>query len=151
MTSWIKVKGIVTVGHGVASGKSSSHRFPQGTIRMQAPFFAERGLSLKGYFMGTLNLSITPKEYQIKQPRFTFRDVKWSPDSPAEDFSFCDCRVVLDNQKVMNGLIYYPHPETKPEHFQDPDILEILVGFIESLSYGDELLIEVNEEQIAIV
>ncbi|MEM0980593.1 MAG: hypothetical protein AAGH78_09985, partial [Cyanobacteria bacterium P01_H01_bin.58] len=115
-----------------------------------APFFAERGLSLEGYFMGTLNLSIAPREYQIKRPRLTLRDVKWSLDSPAEDFSFCDCRVVSDNDGVVDGLIYYPHPETKPEHFQDPDILEILVGFVKNLAYGDELLIEVNAEQVSI-
>jgi hypothetical protein len=47
-------------------------------------------------------------------------------------------------------LIYYPHPETKPEHFQFPDILEIITFPIDDLKYGDELIIEVDRQQIDI-
>ncbi|CDN16785.1 hypothetical protein RintRC_4485 [Richelia intracellularis] len=51
---------------------------------------------------------------------------------------------------MLTGLIYYPHPETKPEHFQSPDVLEILTGYIDNLHYGDELTLEVNSQQIKI-
>jgi hypothetical protein len=45
--------------------------------------------------------------------------------------------------------LYYPHPETKPEHFQPPDILEIITSFISGLKYGDELVIEVDAQQMS--
>lgn len=148
--SWTVFKGIVTKGHGVASGQAQNPRFPAGTLSLQAPFFAEQGLSLDRYFLGTLNLSIAPKAYTVKQPTWTFRNVRWSADSPPEDFSFFDCRILLEGAHIQEGLIYYPHPETKPEHFQSPDILEVLTGFIEDLHYGDEVNLAVNESQLAI-
>lgn len=51
---------------------------------------------------------------------------------------------------VVNGLIYYPHPETKPEHFQPPDILEFIGAFIPNLYYDDQITIEVDFNQIEV-
>lgn len=149
--SWIVARGIVTQGHGVASGQARNPRFPQGTLKLQKPLFKAQGFSLEGYFLGTINLSISPRRYRVKQPKATFKNVDWSSDSPPEDFSFFDCRVLLDAGKKQPGLIYYPHPETKPEHFQSPDILEVLTDFIQDLSYGDELTLEINGEQMEII
>ncbi|BAZ40882.1 hypothetical protein NIES4101_68430 [Calothrix sp. NIES-4101] len=151
MKDWIQIKGIVKKGYGVASGKSGNPRFPQGTIEMQKPFFREQGLDLDAYFSGTLNVSIYPYKYEIKQPKYTFRNVKWSPHEPAEDFSFFNCQILLNTGKLLSGLIYYPHPETKPEHFQSPDILEIMTPFISGLQYGDECILEVKSQQINII
>jgi hypothetical protein len=47
-------------------------------------------------------------------------------------------------------LIYYPHPETKPEHFQSPDLVEIIAFPLEDLNDGDKLMMEVDTEQITI-
>lgn len=150
MSEWIQVKGFVKKGHGVASGKSRNPRFPEGTIEMQKPFFYERGLKLDDYFPGTINLSISPYRYEIKHSKYTFKNIKWSPNDPAEDFSFFDCRISLNTGQVLSGLIYYPHPETKTEHFQSSDILEIITPFISGLKYGDELIVEVDSQQINI-
>ena len=150
MVDWIQVKGKVKQGYGVASGKSGDPRFPKGTLELQKPLFHERRLNLDGYYLGTINLSIAPYQYEIKDPKCTFRQVKWSPENPAEDFSFFDCRIVTDSNHRLNGLIYYPHPETKPEHFQSPDIVEIITFPLEDLNDGDELMIEVNSEQMTI-
>ena len=150
MNNWIQVKGIVKAGHGVAYGQSSDPRFPEGTIAMQKACFQEQGLNLDGYYLGTINLSIAPHQYKVKQAKYTFKQVKWSNNDPAEDFSFFDCRIIVGNQQAIKGLIYYPHPETKPEHFQPPDILEIMSLFIPNLNYDDELIIEVNSQQIEI-
>jgi hypothetical protein len=150
MSDWIKVKGCIKKGYGVASGQAQNPRFPQGTIEMQKPFFRELGLDLSAYFPGTINLSIAPCKYEIKQAKYTFRQVKWSPNDPAEDFSFFDCQMILEPDRVFNGLIYHPHPETKPEHFQSPDILEILAPFIGVLNYGHELILAVNSQQLKI-
>lgn len=150
MSDWVQVKGFVEKGYGVASGKSGNPRFPEGTIEMQKPVFRKLGLNLDEYFMGTINLSISPQRYEIKSAKYTFKDVKWSPNDLAEDFSFFDCRILINGNRKLNGLIYYPHPETKPEHFQSPDILEIITSFISDLRYGDELIIEVDSQQLNI-
>ncbi len=150
MCSWLRVNGIVKQGHGVASGRSGDPRFPNGTIAMQKPFFKERGLDLDRYFPGTINVSIDPYKYAIVRAKYTFRDVKWASAAPSEDFSFFDCRLLLNNGTKLAGLIYYPHPDTKPEHFQDPDILEIMTELIQGLEYGDKLIVEMDELQIDI-
>ncbi|MGD1866495.1 MAG: hypothetical protein ACFB0D_18240 [Phormidesmis sp.] len=150
MDNWIRVNGWVKAGHGVASGKSGDPRFPAGTLAMQKPMFRKLGLSLDNYFMGTLNIAIAPHSYEIIEAKHTFRNVKWSPTEPTEDFSFFDCRVVLNNAEKVNGLIYYPHPETKPEHFQPADILEVITPFISNLTYECEVVIEVDPQQLQI-
>lgn len=151
MNNWIQVKGVVVQGYGVASGQSQDTRFPQGTIALQKPFFRDRGLELDNYFSGTLNVSISPVRYEIKSARYLFRNLKWAADSPAEDFSFFDCRIHLSYGIILEGLIYYPHPETKPEHFQPPDLLEIMAPYISQLKYGDELMLEVKPQQMNLV
>ena len=146
---WISVTGQIESGYGVASGRAGDPRFPQGTLAMQRPFFAQLGLELGDYFLGTLNLSIAPHRYKIKQAKYTFRQVRWSDAAPAEDFSFFDCRLKLGFKPACNGLIYYPHPETKPEHFQSPTTLEVMTGWISGLRSGDWVQLEVDPQQIS--
>lgn len=148
----IRLKAIVVKGHGVASGKSLDPRFQGGTIAMQKPAFQRLGLDLGEYYSGTLNLSIAPLEYKIKQATYTFKNVSWSRAAPPEDFSFFDCRLLYGQAQTTaaEGLIYFPHPETKPQHFQPADVLEVLTAYIEDLSYGAELLLELNDEQITV-
>jgi hypothetical protein len=150
MTNWVLFQGKVKKGYGVASGKAKDPRFPKGTIEIQKPFFQELGLDLSQYFTGTINISIAPHKYEIKQAKYTFRNIKWSTNEPSEDFSFCDCQIFLNTGELQPGLIYYPHPETKPEHFQTPDTLEIITFLISDLKYGDELTIGVDSQQINI-
>ena len=151
MRRWTPVKGIVSRGYGVASGYSGDPRFPNGTIEMQRPVFQSLGLDLTNYFMGTVNVAIAPQKYKTKSAKHTFRNVEWSPTEPAEDFSFFDCRILTGKDKRISGLVYYPHPETKPEHFQSPDTLEVMAPFISGLKYGDELTLEVDSQQLEIL
>lgn len=159
MTEWIQVQCTIVQGHQIASGQANDPQFPGGTLRMQHAAFAQRGLDLSGYFPGTLNLSIHPHCYEVKQSVHTFRNVTWADHRPPEDFSFFDCRVIQTGQKAMSaqkvsthaGLIYYPHPDTKPMHFQSSDILEVLMPFIDGLNYGDTVLLELNSTQIRIL
>ena len=150
MKNSIKVKGTIKKGYGVASGRGGDKRFPKGTIEMQKPFFYQQGLDLEPYFSGTLNISISPHQYLVKQAKYTFKNLKWAEKEPAEDFSFFDCMILLKNGEMKEGLIYYPHPETKPEHFQAADILEIITFKIDDLNYGDEVILEVDSQQIEI-
>ncbi len=147
---WTRIEGNVTAGHGVASGQADDPRFPGGTIALQTPFFRHRGLDFSVFHPGTLNVAIAPGRYSVKRARATFRGVKWSPLVPAEDFSFFDCRVVTADGDERQGLIYYPHPETKPEHFQAPDVLEVLTSYIEGLGIGDAVTLIVDDEQMEI-
>lgn len=133
MTNWIQIEGLVKRGYGVTSGQGQDPRFPKGTITMQKPFFQELGLDLNHYFPGTINISIAPRICEIKQAKYTFRNVRWSAE-PAEDFSFFDCQIWLKQGEPYSGFIYYPHPDTKPEHFQTPDTLEIITSFISELT-----------------
>jgi hypothetical protein len=151
MRNWVQIDGIVQAGYGVASGKSSDVRFPQGTLALQKPLFADQGLNLDHYFLGTINVSIYPHQYIIKRSKYTFRNVNWAVNEPAEDFSFFDCRITLDHGTPIEGLIYYPHPETKPEHFQAPEVLEIMTPWIQNLNYGDHVILEVDRTQIDIL
>ena len=140
----------IVPGHRVASGLNGNPRFPGGTLRMQTPHFRELGLDLTAFHTGTLNVSISPLRYTVVQPRLTFRQVQWHPTEPVEDFSFFDVRLVLSASASIDGFIYYPHPETKPTHFQQADVLELLLPFIEGLTYDSIVTLEINTTQLLI-
>ena len=135
-------------GHRVASGLNGDARFPGGTLRMQFPHFLALGLDLRSFHLGTLNVSIAPLGYQVVKPRHTFTQVKWHPTEPAEDFSFFDVQVIRSDTPPVSGLIYFPHPDTKPEHFQQPDVIELLLPFVKGLRYGMALSLEVPTAQM---
>ncbi|MFO1486784.1 MAG: hypothetical protein U1F71_25720 [Verrucomicrobiaceae bacterium] len=142
------IPAIIVQGHRVASGLNGNPKFPGGTLRMQMPYFAALGLDLSAYYPGTLNVSIAPLCYRVGTPRRTFRQLKWHPEDPAEDFSFFDVTVHRDNAPPVNGWIYFPHPDTKPTHFQKPEVLELLLPWMEGLAYGTHIHLEVSPEQM---
>jgi hypothetical protein len=148
--AWLAVPGRVVRGHRVASGLAPDSPYPRGTIEMQLPFFRALGLDLTPYFPATLNVSIAPLTFQMLAPEHTFRYVAWTDRHPPEHFSFSCCRVHF-NEQCYAGWVYYPHPETKQRHFQNPSLLEILAPHISDLSYGDRLSVTVNLREIAIV
>ena len=137
-------------GHRVASGLNGNPKFPGGTLRMQWPFFKELGLDLSAFYPGTLNVSIAPMSYRVVRARHTFRALKWHPEDAAEDFSFFDVTVHREDAVPVKGWIYFPHPETKPVHFQKPDVLELLLPWSQGLGYGMKIRLEVPAEQMMI-
>src|SRR5262245_48411380 len=137
MTSWQSLNVRVIPGYKVASGLNSDPRFPGGTLRMQAPFFRKLGFELDNYHGGTINVSLAPHVYRVLQAPITFRQVKWHPTEPAEDFSFFDVRLVRPGGSIVEAKVYYPHPETKPEHFQQPDTLELLFPYLEGITVNE--------------
>ena len=140
----------VVPGHQVASGNNGDPRFPGGTIRMQMPHFKNLGLDLSACFPGTINVSIAPCCYEVIAPRWTLKRVKWHPTEPEEDFSFFDVDVITGGGQRVTGWIYHPHPETKPEHFQQADVLELLLPHVEGLAYGTRLQLVTDVTQIRI-
>jgi hypothetical protein len=143
----MKISGILLQGYRVAS--SPSKDYPYGTLEKQRPFFAAQGLDLSQYFNGTLNIDIRPFEFKPRRPRFTFHHVAWTDLHPPEHFSFSRCTVVF-RQADYDGWVYYPHPETKLRHFQNPSLLEVIALPIADIQYGDHVDVHVNEEELEI-
>jgi len=143
---WISIHGIVVEGYRVASGPSKD--YPYGALDRQRPIFKSHGLDLDGYFNGTLNIDIHPFTFTMEKPEFTFHYVEWTDLHPPEHFSFSRCKVVFKGIEY-DGWVYYPHPETKLRHFQDPSLLEVIAYPIPEIKYGDEINVLVNPDEIA--
>jgi hypothetical protein len=129
--------GIVVRGHGVASGSSGDPRFPEGTLRLQFPIFESLGADLNGFHPGSINVHIDTW-MTLGEPSHLFRKVDWHPDVPSEDFSLWHVR--LRHRGIeWPAMVYRPHPETKPEHHQPHNVIELIAPFIAGLRYGDEV------------
>ncbi len=144
---WITVPGVVERGYKVASGQATDSPYPGGALEMQLPFFAKLGLDLFSFYRATLNISIRPYTFTVRNPEFTFRQVEWTTRHPPEDFSFSRCQVSFDGARY-EGWVYYPHPETKIRNFQDPSIIEVVAAYIPNINYGDRVEITVNADAI---
>lgn len=147
--SWVIVEGTIKKGHQVASGISPNNPYSQGTIRLQTPIFQQLGLDISVFFAGTLNVSLSPHCVTRQQPEYTLEKVQWHRDYPPESFSFSPCQLYFRTRRY-ESLIYYPHPETKINHFHDPSTLEILAPFIPQLHYGDTVQLEINPQAFEI-
>ena len=145
---WTLIHGTLVQGYRVASGPSRD--YPYGALDGQRPFFKVRGLDLEPYFNGTLNIDIRPNTFKLVKPEFTFQYVEWTDLHPPEHFSFSRCRVIYKDIEY-EGWVYYPHPETKIRHFQDPSLLEVIAVPIPDIKYGDELDVLLNPEEIHVM
>lgn len=142
--AWPRVPVRLTAGYGVASGRAADSPYPAGTIVLQAPYFAERGLDLTGFYPGTLNLDAAPFRFEPIRPRFS-AEINWHADI-TERFSFFDAVLDLDDRQV-SGLLYYPHPETKPAHQQPGSVIEMLAPWIEGLAGSASLRLAADPAQ----
>lgn len=141
-----RAKGVVVTGHGVASGRASDSPFAGGTIALQAPHFAARGLDLSPFVAATVNLDLAPARLVLDRPRWRLEDVRWTEVHGPETFSFVDCTVRWRGQE-LGGLVYVPHPETKPMHQQPATVVELLLPRLRGLVPGAELELEVAPGQ----
>ena len=117
---------------------------------MQAPHFAERGLDISGFYHATLNLSIAPKRFLIKQADYRFEQVQWVDGFAAETFSFVHC-VVLFEGRQQPGMVYYPHPETKTRDFQNDSLIEVLTQRLDNARYGDKFTLLLPTDKVDII
>lgn len=143
-----QLPGILMRGHQVASRPSKD--YPYSSLEKQKPFFKTLGLDLQEYFNGTLNISIAPFEFKMTHPEFIFKLVEWTDLHPPETFSFTRCKV-YSKGVGYTGWVYYPHPETKKTHFQNPSLIEVITHKIPEIRYGDGLEIEINTDEILVV
>lgn len=144
-----RIGGVVVQGHQIASGKASNSPYADGSIVLQTPHFKKLGLDLSGFFPGTLNISIAPKSFEILQPDYQFEQVEWIDGFPPETFSFCKC-IVRFNDIVSRGYVYYPHPETKTQHFHNESLIEVICEEVPGIGYGDKVSLECAVEQISV-
>ena len=142
-----RVRGRIVEGYRVASGPSAD--YPYGALSRQRPLFASRGLDLSNYFNGTLNIDISPHTFKLVRPEFTFYNVKWTDLHPPEHFSFSRCKVIF-KEVEYDGWVYYPHPETKLRHFQNPSLLEVIAEEIKDIQYGEKVEVSMNPQEISI-
>lgn len=142
-----RLSGILTRGHQVASRPSKA--YPYSSLEKQKPYFKARGLDLYKYFNGTLNVSIAPLTIEMSAPELTFPLVEWTDLHPPETFSFSRCKVIFKNQEY-EGWVYYPHPETKCDHFQDSSLVEVITYQLSGIQYGDRLDLDLNTNEITI-
>jgi hypothetical protein len=142
-----RLPGILVRGHQVASRPSKD--YPYSALEKQKPLFKSLGLDLYEFFNGTLNISIAPLIFEMTAPEITFPLVEWTDLHPPETFSFSRCIVVYKNIEYP-GWVYYPHPETKRNHFQNPSLLEVVAKRIADIRYGDALEVGVNPVEIAL-
>jgi len=145
--AWTLVHGKLAQGYRVASGPSKD--YPYGALDRQRPIFAARGLDLSSYFNGTLNIDISPRTFKLIKPEFTIHNVEWTDLHPPEHFSFSRCKVIF-KEVEYDGWVYYPHPETKLRHFQNPSLLEVIAMPIPEIQYEDELQVLVHPLEIAV-
>lgn len=115
---------------------------------MQTPHFLACGVDLSEFYPGTLNVSIAPARFELS-PKVTLPQVKWSPHHAAESFSFVPIKLIWEAD-TFAGLIYYPRPETKINHFQDPSVLELLLPWISGIAYGNDVSLSASAEELII-
>jgi hypothetical protein len=145
--SWVHLTGILMQGHQVASRPSKA--YPYSSLEKQKPYFNELGLDLSPYFNGSLNISIVRFEFEMTRPELTFPLVEWTDLHPPETFSFSRCKVIFGG-KEYEGWVYYPHPETKKTHFQNPSLVEVIAYEIHGIKYGDKIEVILNTAEIKI-
>lgn len=147
MKRWHRLPGVLTQGHRVASAPSAA--YPYSSLEKQKPFFKALGLDLYEYFNGTLNISIAPAIFKMTRPALTFLLVEWTDLHPPETFSFSRCRAWFKEQ-MYAGWVYYPHPETKKTHFQNPSLVEVITCEIPGIHYGNALEVELDTDEITV-
>jgi hypothetical protein len=149
----------LVAGHGVASGRAATSPYPAGTIHLQAPYFAARGIDLSPFFAGTLNLEAARGHWRLRDPDARVEALEWTDRHPPETFSFWHCRLRVPAETVaaavgsagLAALIYYPHPETKRAHHQAPSCLELLAPWIPGLNPGAELELGVDPRRCRLI
>ena len=143
--------GRLSAGHGVASGTSNESPYPDGTIRMQSPVFKALGLDLSGCFFGTLNIDFAPLEVSLSNPDHLFERVHWTELHPPETFSFWRVEIKESASDVVNGWIYYPHPETKERHQQPSTTLELLAPRLSGVQSGSKIHLRDQSGRIKLI
>lgn len=147
--------GMISPGFQFASGDAVGREknpspFSAGTLALQRPHFKQAGLDLEALIPGlhwaTINLELDRKLLLVRGD-FPPVSIDWAGNEAEkvgpETFSFVHCCFVYPDagnpaaSAYHPGLIYYPHPETKPgTNRHNYGVLEVLTRWIGNLRYG---------------
>nr|WP_295110569.1 hypothetical protein [uncultured Caulobacter sp.] len=151
--------GRVGSGFQMASGGSvgdPKNPFSKGTIALQYPYLKLRGLDLEaeipGLHWGTVNIELA-HELLMLNPDFPVDQLDWASEEPnpearvaPEDFWFARCGVGYAG-RFYSGLIYYPHPRTKPStNAHNYAVIEVLTQRIEGLTKGEPISVHCRSD-----
>ncbi len=125
------VKGKIVKGGGIATQ----------TVQKQSPFFKERGLDLYGYFIGTINMDISPRVFEVTNPDFDFRNIIWEDDF-SENFKFVEISIMFEGNDY-SGYLYNPS-----RSINHSGIMEILTVFIDGVENGKFIEIDIPESRV---
>ncbi len=149
MSKGIEVTGIVVEGHGVASGRSKTSPYKGGSLIRQLRYFEKLNIPLSDYFLGTINIDISPRSMELIAWDYKALQTDWTDLIPPEDFFFSHCQV--SNQgKTYSAMVYYPSPKTKVENFHNPNIIEILAPRIDSIKTGGEVTLRLKPDHCSL-
>jgi hypothetical protein len=95
-----------------------------GTIRAQREFFRRAGVDTERLYDGTINVDISPLQFEPIKPSLILRHVRWHPTWAPETFSLFTCKIVV-RESEHDGFVYFPHPDTKPTIFPGHHIAEV--------------------------
>lgn len=143
------IDATVVRGHQIASGTTASSPYPAGTIALQKPHFKALGLDLSACYDGTLNLQLDAKSFSIKHADYCFENLRWIDGVNPETFSFVACQIEC-GEKCHPAWIYYPHPDTKTQHFQPDNLIEVLTEKIADISYGSRLALHYDHRKLQV-
>jgi hypothetical protein len=143
------VPGKIVRGHGVVSGQSKTSPYKGGSLRMQLPFFEKLKIPLAEFYLGSINVDLSPHSIKLVGWDYEARQISWTDLIPPEDFLFSHCKINHHNT-LINGMVYYPSPETKVENFHNTNIVEILAPRIDSLKYGDKIELLLNSDHCSV-
>jgi hypothetical protein len=144
------VPGKVARGQGVASGRNPVEGGIRGTIPAQKKFFRNAGIDTDHLYDGTINVDISPWEFEPARSTLTLFKVRWHPTWDPETFSLFACKIRV-RQAERDGYIYYPHPETKPGIFPGHQIAEVWSPLIAGVMDGDSAELGIFTDLIRIV
>lgn len=153
MTKLRDIHVTITEGYRAASGLGENGAYPEATLKMQDPFFKERGFDMAAeipdLYWGTLNLNFSPLNFGVQDADYCLKDVKWSSLIAPEHFSFVKAEIVF-NDVAYEGYVYYPHPETKPTsvHAHSYEKLEFLTRSIPDIAYGSTATLRIRESAL---
>jgi len=139
----------IVPGHQIASGQAKNSPYPKGSIELQAPYFEKLGLNLSAFYFATLNLQLSVAKINWQRFDYEFDDVLWLEKFPAECFAFIHCQLEI-NQQTTKALVYHVKQESKIDHFQPDNVVEVLAPKLDGVSYGQQgtLIIPANYCQL---
>jgi hypothetical protein len=140
----LRLTGRIATGGRGASGQATDG---VGSVARQIPFFDAQGVPrAKQWFKGTINIDLTPQEFEIMRPNYEVA-AAWHPDYPTFEEPFWLVDITLEFHGThYPAYIYYPRPSAMKVHLDST--MEVLAEPIEGLRYEDQATVIIPEGRV---